>query len=234
MRRRPPTIYIVLALVGLAGFFAADQTLPKQHLPWRSLNPDAPVGFATDLQLFRVALSPSSTCSQLVAETQNMHAVSADPHRPKNPCGWDKAQVMEGRHTIALAPGDASMQCPLALGTYIWLGEIDQAAQKHLGSSLSRVHHAGAYSCRRQVGNDSGAWSEHAFANAWDITGFELQDGRIISVLNDWDGEKDRKNFLREVRSKACKIFRVTLSPDYNAAHKDHFHVDMGPTVSCR
>jgi len=26
----------------------------------------------------------------------------------------------------------------------------------------------------------------------------------------------------------------LTLSPDFNEAHHDHFHVDMGPTRSCR
>lgn len=126
------------------------------------------------------------------------------------------------------------MQCPLAAGNYIWMREIDKAAQNRLGSGLKTVLHAGAYSCRRQVGNGSGQWSEHAFANAFDVMGFELEDGRVISVLKDWNGDADRKRFLRDVRNQACKIFRVTLSPDFNAAHADHFHVDMGPTTSCR
>jgi len=131
--------------------------------------------------------------------------------------------------------GEANMQCPLAVGSYMWLREANMLAITHLGSKLKKVHHVGTYSCRRQNGNSSGQWSEHAFANAWDITGFELEDGRMISVLKDWNGnDKTRQKFLRGARDKACKIFRVTLSPDYNAAHRDHFHVDMGPSSACR
>jgi len=87
---------------------------------------------------------------------------------------------------------------------------------------------------RRQRGNSSGEWSEHAFANAWDVAAFELRDGSLISVLKDWNGARQKKKFLRDARSAACDIFRVTLSPDYNAAHADHFHLDMGPSSSCR
>jgi hypothetical protein len=73
-----------------------------------------------------------------------------------------------------------------------------------------------------------------AFANAWDVASFELEDGTLIGILKDWDGERKKANFLREARKSACGIFRVTLSPDYNAAHRDHFHLDMGPGKSCR
>ena len=233
MRRRPVIISVLIGLIVLAGIIA-DRTLGHQHIPWRSLNPDAPVGFATDLQLFRIALSPNSVCQTMAEEAKSFISTDAEKHRPKDPCGWDVARDVFGGHEVSFAPQKATMQCPLALGTYIWINEIDRAAKEHLGAGLARVQHAGAYSCRRQVGNNSGAWSEHAFANAWDIMGFELDDGRVISVLKDWDGDKDRRRFLRDVRGKACKIFRVTLSPDFNAAHKDHFHVDMGPTISCR
>ena len=33
--------------------------------------------------------------------------------------------------------------------------------------------------------------------------------------------------FLREVRDGACDLFATVLSPDYNAAHADHFHLDQ-------
>ena len=103
-----------------------------------------------------------------------------------------------------------------------------------MGQNLKRIHHFGTYACRRQNGNNSGAWSEHAFANAWDISAFELTDGKIISVKSDWNGTQKPRQFLRAARKSACRIFRVTLSPDFNAAHHDHFHLDMGPTKACK
>ncbi|MFN3798647.1 MAG: extensin family protein, partial [Sphingobium yanoikuyae] len=33
--------------------------------------------------------------------------------------------------------------------------------------------------------------------------------------------------FLRDVRDGACGLFSTVLSPDYNAAHRDHFHLDQ-------
>jgi len=56
----------------------------------------------------------------------------------------------------------------------------------------------------------------------------------MISVKTGWQGKADEKRFLRRARKAACKVFNVTLSPDYNAAHADHFHFDMGPTKACR
>ena len=216
------------------GFWASNKYIPSQHLLWRSLNPDAPVGVATSIQLTRVGFSPNFTCENLARRAKHLHSTPADPKDGPEVCGWNKARWVSARGTIKLTPRDSTMQCPLALGAHIWAGEIDRLAQKHFKQSVVKIHHAGTYSCRRQRGNSSGAWSEHAFANAWDITGFTLSNGEVISVLKDWNGAANKKQFLRGVRSQACKIFRVTLSPDYNEAHRDHFHVDMGPTKACR
>ena len=222
---------MIAALIGLA----LDRNVPPQHLPWRKLNPEAPLGFATRSQFLRMSLAPSKVCMNMARDASGFNSIPAEPKETKSVCGWKTARVVYGSEAGALRPGEANMQCPLAVGTYIWLREINTAAQKHLGSDLKKVHHVGTYSCRRQNGNSSGQWSEHAYANAWDITGFELEDGRVISVLKDWQSkDKTRQKFLRNVRNKACKIFRVTLSPDYNEAHRDHFHVDMGPTTACR
>jgi hypothetical protein len=71
-------------------------------------------------------------------------------------------------------------------------------------------------------------WSEHATGNAIDIAAFVLEDGRRISVLGDWEAEGEKARFLKAVRDDACDIFATVLSPDYNAAHADHFHFDQG------
>jgi len=36
------------------------------------------------------------------------------------------------------------------------------------------------------------------------------------------------------VRDGACRFFDVVLGPDYNDAHRDHFHLDMGAYRACR
>lgn len=233
MRRRSPAVFLVLTLVGLAGFIAIDRTVPRQHLAWRSIDIEASTGFATNAQMLRLSLSSSETCMKMADNALTFSSAKTDPKDGRDVCGWTVARDVLGSGN-GLLSHQTEMQCPLAIGTYIWIREIDGLARKHLGSPLKTVHHFGTYSCRRQKGNGSGRWSEHAFANAWDVSGFELEDGTRISVLDHWSkGSRKQRKFLRGVREEACKIFRVTLSPDYNAAHKNHFHVDMGPTSAC-
>ena len=233
-------LIIALIAAGVGGIvWTLDRYVPPQHLFWKPLDTSRPLGFATKQQLMALNFKPSQTCMNLVRDSAGFTTVVADPKRPtsgagKGVCGWDVAQIVYGTDNIIFAPGESHMQCPLAVGVYLWQREVNDLAQKHFDQPLSKIHHYGTYSCRRQRGNSSGEWSEHAFANAWDVAAFELRDGSLISVLKDWNGARQKKKFLRDARSAACDIFRVTLSPDYNAAHADHFHLDMGPSSSCR
>lgn len=59
-------------------------------------------------------------------------------------------------------------------------------------------------------------------------------DGRRIRVLADWTGGGAEAAFLREVHGGTCRFFKGTLGPDYNAAHRDHFHLDRGAFRLCR
>jgi hypothetical protein len=76
--------------------------------------------------------------------------------------------------------------------------------------------------------------SQHATANALDVAAFRLSDGRTVRVREDWNDPGERGAFLHAVRDGACSVFAVTLSPDYNAAHHDHLHLDMGRGPFCR
>ena len=70
--------------------------------------------------------------------------------------------------------------------------------------------------------------SGHAIANAVDVGGFALKDGRRISVLRDWNAPRSARcsDFLQTIRASACKRFGTVLSPDYNAAHRNHLHLE--------
>lgn len=224
------TVIAVFTSIG----WALNRFVPNEHLPWRPLDPERPIGMATKGQLLRLSVSPSDVCMALARDIVDFETIPSEPKEAKPPCGWDVARLVYAKGSAQLAPGEANMQCPLSVATYLWLREVDQLAQDYFDSPLAKVHHMGSYSCRRQRGNGSGQWSEHAFANAWDIAAFETQEGELISVLGDWDdGTKDQRKFLRDARKQACRVFNVTLSPDYNAAHRDHFHVDMGPSSAC-
>ena len=223
---------VLVALV-IFGLVWLNRVVPPQHLPWKPLDPEAPVGAATRAQLLRLALEPSASCREAAESFAALDSEPSEPRDGDGPCGWQVARVVSAVGKTELA-GQSNMQCPLSVGVGIWLREVDRAARERLGQGLARVHHYGSYSCRRMYGRSSGRWSEHAFANAWDVASFELEDGSLVVLQDDWGGGGERAAFLRDAHSAACDVFRVTLGPDYNAAHADHFHIDMGPGSACR
>lgn len=120
-----------------------------------------------------------------------------------------------------------AMTCGLAANFAAWARYgVQPAARIALGSGIVRIETFGTYNCRPIAG--SGKLSEHAHSNAIDISAFVLADGRRITVQDGWHGDRATRQFLALVHTSACKRFRTVLSPDYNAAHHDHFHFDMG------
>lgn len=127
-----------------------------------------------------------------------------------------------------------AMTCPLAERFTAWARYgVAPAARLILGSELVKIETMGTYSCRPIAG--TARLSEHAHSNAVDVSAFLLADGRRISIEGGWNGSKEVRQFLRVIRESACKRFRTVLSPDYNAAHYNHLHFDMGGKgVYCR
>lgn len=110
---------------------------------------------------------------------------------------------------------------------------VDRAAEQILGARVARIETFGSYSCRTVAGTSR--LSGHATANAIDVSAFVLEDGHRISVLDDWDGGTPaERRFLRVVHASACKRFGTTLGPQYNAAHKNHFHLEADGADFCR
>jgi len=126
-----------------------------------------------------------------------------------------------------------SVKCQLASKFAAWTEyAVKRAARQYLGSELKRIETMGSYSCRNIAG--SGKLSQHAHANAIDISGFILADGRRISVERHWKSGRKEKQFLAAIHKSACKRFGTVLSPSYNAAHYNHFHFDMSGNGYCR
>ena len=118
--------------------------------------------------------------------------------------------------------------CPLASTLSGWARfGVDRAAKSILGSPLVRIETMGSYSCRNVAGTSR--LSAHASANAVDVSAFVLADGRRISVLHDWESASPQvRAFLGTIRDSACKRFGTVLSPEYNPAHRDHLHLEVG------
>lgn len=137
-----------------------------------------------------------------------------------------------GQFTLASA---GPVTCPTANAMAAWARYgVDRAARQLLGSPLQRIETMGTYACRNVAG--SGRRSAHARADAVDVAAFVLADGRRIAVAQDWSGgSATEQEFLRVVHRSACRRFGTVLGPNYNAAHRDHFHLEGGGDSSfCR
>jgi hypothetical protein len=213
----------VLAL-GTLGFLDHMRRSPED-IPWTALDLRRPIGTFTGRKLAGLADDPAH-CRALL--TQAGAAFTLLPaQRESAQCGDDGA-VRFGAREIGYRPADVGFACPVAAALVVWEREVVQAAaQRHFGRRVAGIDHFGAYNCRRMYGRETGAWSEHARANAFDIAAFRLDDGTRIAVIGDWADTGAKGRFLREVRDGACRLFATTLSPDYNAAHRDHLHLDQ-------
>ncbi|MFN3863534.1 MAG: extensin family protein [Erythrobacter sp.] len=119
-----------------------------------------------------------------------------------------------------------------AFGDWARFG-VDRAARQILGSPIARIETMGSYACRKVAGTER--LSAHARAEAIDVSGFVLADGRRIALERDWHGgDAATREFLRVVHKSACKRFGTVLGPQYNAAHADHFHLEGTGPKFCR
>jgi hypothetical protein len=107
-------------------------------------------------------------------------------------------------------------------------------AREHLGEDIARIEHFGTYACRNIYDRAESRRSAHATASAIDIAGFRLKDGSSASVLHDWGKQTTKGRFLKDARDEACRFFGIVLSPDYNKAHANHFHLEIGGFGLCR
>jgi len=183
---------------------------------------------------------PSSESYRMCAARLQAAQVRFDPLPNQDRGGGcttiDTIRLLDiGTPVASLGP----MTCPLAANFAAWVQyAVRPAARLYLRSEVVRVETFGTYACRDVRGTGgtiAGKRSEHAHANAVDISAFVLADGRRISLLGDWHAGGPSAQFLRVLHQSACKRFRTVLGPDYNAAHRDHFHFDMGGKGSfCR
>ncbi len=201
-----------------------------QHNPLAPLDLDDPPGLAMSSKLSSITQNRGACRAALAHSGVNFRRL---PATGDGPCALlDRTQLSQSY----LAPSASTMTCPVAAGLEIWVRHgLQQAAQQHMGADVATIEHIGTVNCRRMNNRRSGPWSEHATGNAIDIRSFVLSDGRRVNVEGGWD-DPETSGFLKAARDAACLSFRTVLSPDYNAAHTDHFHLDQGTrwNIVCR
>lgn len=199
--------------------------------PAQPLSLDEPLGFSTGIKLTRLERD-GLECQIALGTASGLRTRVAEPGAGTDRCPLDGTVVIERSGFVYGREMAAS--CPLAAALYLWEKEIvSPAAKEHLGSDVVRVDELGTFACRNRYNRPTGDISEHAHANAIDVAGMRLADGRRVSVLKDWGKDTPEGRFLEAVRDRSCGVFDGVLSPEYNAAHRDHLHLDRGPYQIC-
>ncbi|MBJ3785930.1 extensin-like domain-containing protein [Devosia sediminis] len=134
---------------------------------------------------------------------------------------------VNGREIGFSAP--VTTNCEMAGALADWVGEVDAYAAAALESPVATLDTGTSMMCRNRNGGDEGFVSEHGFANAVDVIGVSLADGRRISVEADWQKATSLEGkLLRQAHGAACGRFTTVLGPEANAEHADHLHLDLG------
>ncbi len=228
-RARGYGLVIVLCIAaGLILIAARTRVLPDPYNPLAPLDLAEAPNLMTNAKLWMMA---GDTPACLAALRKAGVAVTPMLERTDRPGCTRKGTVMVARLSRAeIVP--AEMGCNIVLRLYLLeRHDIQPLARRYFGSEVGRITHFGSYSCRTMRG--SSRMSEHATANAFDISGFKLANGRMVSLKRDWNAAGPPAPFLRDLRTRACLLFNMVLSPDYNTGHADHFHVDMGWLMGC-
>lgn len=230
MRRRILFLAVLLLAALAAGLlWRGDIAVPDRWNPWAPLDLHDPPNLLTGLKLARIKADPDLCRAVLATSDLSTRPV---PDREEAPgCRIEDAVAVSG----AGVDRGFVASCRLAVAYALFERHaLQPAARDAFGRRVAAVEHLGTYACRNVNNRAEGRRSRHATADAIDLAAIRLADGRRITVARDWAGDGPEARFLHDLRDRACRIFDVVLSPDYNAAHRDHLHLDVGWFGTCR
>ncbi len=231
LRRTIPKLFILIVALAFATLFAARAgliDLPRKYDPFAVPDLDETPHWLTYTQLRLVDLEPENCRAALSRTALDSHLLPTKGQGTS--CEIQKPITLTRLSHARIRP--EITRCNIAARLYMWEKHVLQpAALRYFKEPVAEIMHFGSFSCRTIAGSP---WmSQHANANAFDIAGFKLKSGKLVSVLRDWSPASMEMKFLHVARDGACDYFNLVLSPDYNAAHKDHFHVDLGWSRGC-
>jgi len=118
--------------------------------------------------------------------------------------------------------------CGMATALPEWLDAVDAYAFATEKTRIAAIDVATSYECRNVDHAATGNLSFHAFADALDVIGFGLTDGRHISIAPGYRGTvAEGSALLRFAHDAACAHFTTVLGPDADAFHQDNLHLDL-------
>ena len=130
--------------------------------------------------------------------------------------------ILRDKTKVPLSPA-ATLRCTMAEEVANWVRDDVAPAALKLGAPLRGVDNYDSYECRGRNRVRGATLSEHGRANALDVRGFNLANGRMIR-LTDINVDKAWRDNLRAL---TCARFSTVLGPGSDGAHEEHIHVDL-------
>lgn len=176
----------LLAAVTLGyAVYSGRIAVPERYNPFTPLDVHAPPGPLTALKRWRT-IHDSRLCEATLARSGLVYRPVEDTSNSDGCELKDVLRITQSEHVRFSAPFLAT--CPLAVGMAFFERQyLQPAAVELFGERVTRIEHVGSDVCRNVNHQHDAALSQHAHANAIDLTGFVLGDGRRITLAR-WDG----------------------------------------------
>lgn len=223
------TLLIVFILVAVAT--VGYRWLPSHYNPFTPLSLDDPPGPITQYKLLR--LTPEA-CASLLSQANQKALIRTQPVADSaGACPLHNVVRVRDFGPVSLNSSFLA-SCPLALSSALFVSQQARPLTRTwTGSELVRIEHLGSYACRNIYHRPDARRSEHATAEALDISAFRLANGERVTILHGWRSTKTQP-WLQALLTASCGYYGNGLGPEYNAAHANHFHLGMRGFGLCR
>ncbi|MDO9295816.1 extensin family protein [Bradyrhizobium sp.] len=186
----------------------------------------APAGTDKAAEQAPPAPPPPSACRLTLTE-----AVAIAPSIPDikgaGGCGGEdlvrlEAVVLPDKRRVSVKPA-AVLRCAMATAIADWIRTDMAPLALSLGSAISDLDNFNSFECRGRNRVVGARLSEHGRANALDIRGIKLANGRSISFTDRAVPRETRESVLHSM----CARFPTVLGPGSDWYHEDHIHLDL-------
>lgn len=171
-----------------------------------------------------IAFTPTTHTVEHPDGHPNLDCTIEDPVYLKSPVHGVRLAYYTGSETSSVL-----MSCEGALA-------VSDTIQDVKPEGVVGLQHIGTYNCRTISGTST--LSRHAYGDAIDIYGFEFENGKVWTLIDDWEHNTSNPStaagsFLYDAayRWHDDRIWTIILTPNYNSAHDNHFHVDRTPNA---
>jgi len=133
-----------------------------------------------------------------------------------------EAIVLPDGSRVAVTPA-ATLRCHMASALAAWVRTDIAPLAASFDQRLAALDNFDSYDCRGRNRVFGAKLSEHGRANALDLRGLKLANGRMLSLTDRATPRAVRESVLQSV----CARFSTVLGPGSDGYHEDHIHLDL-------